>query len=437
MPHSYNVRDFGARGDGATDDRVAIQSALDVASEMGGSVYMPRGVYRADNLILRQGVSLHGDGMEETVVRSREAGDGQGVLTIDAGVTQRVRLMDLGIDAGSDAVRHGIYIHARRGPGQSASGLWHSSLLRVRVSNFSGAQVWLRGGGLDSLDPIQFLDFTNIVVDRRNDNPASTGVLMSGQVNQTTWINGRVDAFGAGSAQAPGVNLKICAELAEYGHSTRDGDNYLSAKSGHTHIFIATSFQQAELAVLLHQVQNIRFLSCHFEGLSNGILATRASVGVVFDSPHLANSALASKTAFSIRAEQASSVQISNPIQIGSVGRLADTDGGTLSSVVIDRPGTVQPALTRNSTLQIAAADTINIGRATSIVVSGSPTPIKNVVSASFAGESTVFRAAGGPVAFAAGGNIGFGSTASPITLQPDDCLTLYKFDKGLAWGIR
>lgn len=42
---SVNVKDYGATGDGATDDRAAIQSAL-TAAGAGGNVYFPPGTYR-------------------------------------------------------------------------------------------------------------------------------------------------------------------------------------------------------------------------------------------------------------------------------------------------------------------------------------------------------------------------------------------------------
>ena len=38
----YNVRDFGAKGNGTADDRFAIQAAVDAAFKAGGgTVYLP------------------------------------------------------------------------------------------------------------------------------------------------------------------------------------------------------------------------------------------------------------------------------------------------------------------------------------------------------------------------------------------------------------
>ena len=41
-----NVRDYDAVGDGTTDDRAAIQAAINAVSQYGGVVYFPRGIYK-------------------------------------------------------------------------------------------------------------------------------------------------------------------------------------------------------------------------------------------------------------------------------------------------------------------------------------------------------------------------------------------------------
>lgn len=49
---SISVKDFGAKGDGSTNDATAIQNALDSLSETGGTIYFPYGVYRITSPIL-------------------------------------------------------------------------------------------------------------------------------------------------------------------------------------------------------------------------------------------------------------------------------------------------------------------------------------------------------------------------------------------------
>ncbi|MFC0708345.1 glycosyl hydrolase family 28-related protein, partial [Azorhizophilus paspali] len=81
---NYNVKDFGALGDGVSDDRAAIQAAIDAAyAAGGGTVYLPAGEYRVSPtgdpgdgcLMLKDGVYLAGDGMDETVIKLVDGSD--------------------------------------------------------------------------------------------------------------------------------------------------------------------------------------------------------------------------------------------------------------------------------------------------------------------------------------------------------------------------
>lgn len=69
-PAQFNVRDFGAVGDGVADDSAAIQNAINEAAKSGGVVYLPAGTYllatvTGSNHVLlqpRSNVTLLGDG---------------------------------------------------------------------------------------------------------------------------------------------------------------------------------------------------------------------------------------------------------------------------------------------------------------------------------------------------------------------------------------
>jgi len=54
----YNVRDFGAVGNGLVKDTKAIQTAIDKCSESGGTVYFPNGKYLSGTLYMRSKVTI-------------------------------------------------------------------------------------------------------------------------------------------------------------------------------------------------------------------------------------------------------------------------------------------------------------------------------------------------------------------------------------------
>ncbi len=72
----FNVKDYGALGDGATADVVAIQAAIDAAESAGGGiVYFPAGTYRtAVPLIVDSDfVTILGSGVGSTIIRAASA----------------------------------------------------------------------------------------------------------------------------------------------------------------------------------------------------------------------------------------------------------------------------------------------------------------------------------------------------------------------------
>ena len=57
---TYNIRDFGAKGDGTTLDTAAVQAAIDACSrDHGGTVLVPAGVFVIGTVELKSSVTLH------------------------------------------------------------------------------------------------------------------------------------------------------------------------------------------------------------------------------------------------------------------------------------------------------------------------------------------------------------------------------------------
>lgn len=87
---SLNVKDFGAKGDGITDDTLAIQATLDRATpQRGVEIYFPPGTYlvsphgKANILIVKSHTRLFGDGAGSVIKAADWAGDYHSVFGSD------------------------------------------------------------------------------------------------------------------------------------------------------------------------------------------------------------------------------------------------------------------------------------------------------------------------------------------------------------------
>jgi hypothetical protein len=109
-----SVRDFGATGDGKTDDTKAIQRALDAAGEVRGAVFVPPGVYLCADLQMRPNAALlgvptwdyHGPG--GTALR---LSNGAAKCLLNIGGAAGVTIDGLGFDgAGLGKGVHGIFL---------------------------------------------------------------------------------------------------------------------------------------------------------------------------------------------------------------------------------------------------------------------------------------------------------------------------------------
>lgn len=127
----YNCKiDYGAKGDGTTDDTTAVQAAITAAQTAGGGVvYLPAGTYLVDTLnITDNGVTIRGDGMQVTHLLSKS---GNSVLSLQA--VSRIIIEDLWTSYnGTTSSGHGIYI-------QSGNQIWVRNVLTL---SHGGSGIW-------------------------------------------------------------------------------------------------------------------------------------------------------------------------------------------------------------------------------------------------------------------------------------------------------
>jgi hypothetical protein len=80
----YDVKSYGAIGDGVTNDTVAIQAALAAVPASGGEVVFPPGTYLASGLILKNNVTLRGAG-RATILKLPDGSTADLIQTLNFG----------------------------------------------------------------------------------------------------------------------------------------------------------------------------------------------------------------------------------------------------------------------------------------------------------------------------------------------------------------
>lgn len=85
LPDLYNVMDFGAIGDGVTDDTVEVQAAITACCTAGGGViFFPKGTYLVSNLTYnRSGIIFRGVGNRQSVLWMKAATSGAMITPVD------------------------------------------------------------------------------------------------------------------------------------------------------------------------------------------------------------------------------------------------------------------------------------------------------------------------------------------------------------------
>jgi hypothetical protein len=243
FPQSY-----GAKGDGKTNDRAAIQAAIDAAWESGGGVvFLPSGIYLVDatayynannnvygitSLVLKSGVTLQGASRDSTVIKLQANAYGNGAF---------FRLISSVSTGVSDVAIRNITIDGNRGQ-QGANEKQQSNILletpggkniaieNVRSINSNGQGIQVRGSPTEFARNIRY---TNNV----SENHAGIcfqasqfdGLIISGNFAENCGDNG-IDVYGDdGSLECHAKNYVIsnnvvkAALVGVFNETVRDG----------------------------------------------------------------------------------------------------------------------------------------------------------------------------------------------------------------------
>jgi len=142
--NDINVRWFGAKGDGITNDTTSIQSSVSVAVAAGGAgVYIPRGRYLTNTITLGSNVNLFGEGIGSTVlVQNSITGASYGTLFADSGsastYVENLSISEITIDGQVASAGFEEHTHL-----VSLSGVRNAAIRRVEFLGFRGDGLYL------------------------------------------------------------------------------------------------------------------------------------------------------------------------------------------------------------------------------------------------------------------------------------------------------
>jgi parallel beta-helix repeat protein len=113
---AVSVKDFGAAGDGATDDTAEIQAALDAVPAVGGCVYFPAGTYVVSApLVVDSNTVLVGDGMYVSNLSATTAFTSSQAM-VYANAENNITIEDLGFFGNTNGtLGAGTGIHLKNG----------------------------------------------------------------------------------------------------------------------------------------------------------------------------------------------------------------------------------------------------------------------------------------------------------------------------------
>ena len=163
---TFDVKDYGAQGDGVTDDTAAIQAAIDAAAVNGGEVYLGPGTYVVSPdangrcLTLAEGTRLAGVGMGASIIELADGADsatvmvyasgdntGASELTIDGNRDRTSGTVDGWLSAGHDeVVLSAVEVREASGIGFDLRGTGTTFEVSDSIARLNGQDGMLAGG---------------------------------------------------------------------------------------------------------------------------------------------------------------------------------------------------------------------------------------------------------------------------------------------------
>ena len=407
----------GAKGDGVTDDTIALQNLINNFSHLE----FPEGTYLVEHLTLKGYRHYFGKNLHKTIIKPKQSSISN-FIEMEEDVVQYVRMENIWIEGigNNNPKQNGLYLKAT---GNYHGGLWNSMFKNIRISNFNGIQLALISGG-NSMFPIQGNTFERVACLCNNHlDSDSMALLIEGQVEQSQFTQ---CAFG-GQTQTQGTIIKF--------RRRRNGDGSLitgADTAGNGLTFIQTYVGNGNEGINFERSTNIKWIGGYFEKLNGVININTVSNGIYIDKCEFRECGVNNGSGYIIQGDATGifytfkdSNLISTPDNIikGAGNRIVE-------NIITPNNTTLLPVGVRISDLNISNESIVVNTPACRIGNNGN---LKNIFT-NFQGEREVTIISNNSSGFTigTGGNIKVGKT---IKLEMFDTITLIKL--GTEWIIK
>ena len=153
-----NVLDYGATGDGVTDDTTSIQNAINAAETSGdtNTVYIPNGTYLVSQIKLKSNVKIMGNGFN-TILKSIDNNPNDSVICFNSTNVQYATVKNLCIKGNRWVDSNHSYTDGIRLDNEGGSGDCYTTLKNLKI-------VECAGNGIHIMTSVREVRIDNCVV---------------------------------------------------------------------------------------------------------------------------------------------------------------------------------------------------------------------------------------------------------------------------------
>jgi hypothetical protein len=290
-----SIEDYGAVGDDSTDNTTFIQDAIDAVcgtswhEGLYGAVYIPNGIFRCRNIILRQGLKMYGESAASSVLKDI-AGDTNICLIIaPEEVLSSCELSNFSITGVGVTDKMGIYFPGVINPTDDLGGVTDSIFLNLIISGFHGHSWWWRGNTTDSVHaPMQLSTIRKCVI-HRGTKAGARGLLFTSTCDQVLIETGQYYTSG----DTDEAVIEISREWANGGVNggiSVGGTPFVVDTIMATITFIGVTIYSygdpanSTRGIILERANSAHFVNCWWENISRP-LEIHNSYGVLLSAP--------------------------------------------------------------------------------------------------------------------------------------------------------